>query len=136
MSLSSGGEQPKIRDGYNPTTGQIQPMQDTNGIQKGMETILKEQKLWRYGLKAQCRIDNPDKTKKTKHILNPQCLTGYQNCCARGILSGQDDFKAQRSQIQEVIEDAGHSVLFYPKFHCELNWYVHFINILLSINNY
>ncbi|KAA8893425.1 hypothetical protein FN846DRAFT_529170 [Sphaerosporella brunnea] len=36
-------------------------------------------------------------------------------------LSAQPDFKGQRSRIEEVVEDAGHLVMFYPKFHCELN---------------
>ncbi|KAA8893418.1 hypothetical protein FN846DRAFT_914062 [Sphaerosporella brunnea] len=29
---------------------------------------------------------------------------------------------SQRSRIEEIFEDAGHLVMFYPKFHCELNW--------------
>jgi hypothetical protein len=41
---------------------------------------------------------------------------------ARGILSSQADFRTTRSQIEEIIEEAGHLVIFYPKFHPELNW--------------
>jgi len=34
----------------------------------------------------------------------------------------QPDFQAQKGQLQEEIEASGHSVIFYPKFHCELNF--------------
>jgi hypothetical protein len=37
-------------------------------------------------------------------------------------LSSQADFRATRSQIEEIIEDAGHLVIVYLKFHPELNW--------------
>ncbi|RPB02022.1 hypothetical protein L873DRAFT_573278 [Choiromyces venosus 120613-1] len=43
-------------------------------------------------------------------------------CCARRILSLQYDFLNQKGKLQEMIEATGHTVLFYPKFHCELNW--------------
>jgi transposase len=29
---------------------------------------------------------------------------------------------AQRSALEEVIFEAGHKCIFYPKFHCELNY--------------
>ncbi|PKB94848.1 hypothetical protein RhiirA5_260559, partial [Rhizophagus irregularis] len=44
------------------------------------------------------------------------------DCCAVRILSLQPDFAAQRPLIQEIIEDRGHKIIFYPKFHCELNF--------------
>jgi hypothetical protein len=34
----------------------------------------------------------------------------------------QADFLEQRSMIAETIEDAGHPVIFCPKYHCELNF--------------
>ena len=34
----------------------------------------------------------------------------------------QDDFKEQKSLLQELYENAGHLCLYYPKFHCELNF--------------
>lgn len=42
-------------------------------------------------------------------------------CCARRLLSAQPDFQAQKSDIEETIEMKSHLVLYYPKFHCELN---------------
>ena len=44
------------------------------------------------------------------------------NCCAVRVLSLQPDFLAQKPLVKEVIESRGHKVIFYPKFHCELNF--------------
>ena len=43
------------------------------------------------------------------------------DCCARRLLSAQPDFQAQKSDIEETIEMKSYLVLYYPKFHCELN---------------
>ena len=32
------------------------------------------------------------------------------------------DQASTEPQLQEIVEDAGHIVILYPKFHCELNW--------------
>src|SRR5215204_1485057 len=40
----------------------------------------------------------------------------------RKILLLQEDFKAQKSQLQEEIEKRDHKCIFYPKYHCELNY--------------
>lgn len=42
------------------------------------------------------------------------------------MLALQPDFKAQKGELQEAIEAAGHSVLFYPPFHCEINFIEYF----------
>jgi len=61
-------------------------------------------------------------------LLNPKVSTNfylYDNtigCCARKILSLQYDFLHLKGKLHEMIEAMGHAVLFYPKFHCELNW--------------
>ena len=34
----------------------------------------------------------------------------------------QSDFLQQLSRIEELIKAAGHYCIFYPKFHCELNF--------------
>jgi hypothetical protein len=102
-----------------------------------MKQVLQERGLWRGGLLAQCKIENPNKAAKSKWINNPECLLsgtgsygiygdsegqGSLSRCARGILSNQADFRTTRSQIEEIIEGAGHLIIFYPKFHPELNW--------------
>jgi hypothetical protein len=43
------------------------------------------------------------------------------DCCAGRTLSLQPDFAAQKPLIQEIIKNRGHKVIFYPKFHRELN---------------
>src|SRR6185436_6855797 len=40
----------------------------------------------------------------------------------RKILSLEEDFKSQKLQLQEEIEKKGHICIFYPKYHCELNY--------------
>ena len=47
-------------------------------------------------------------------------------CCARSLLSTQPDFMAQKSEIEERFQGkpddpTRHPVVYYPKFHCELN---------------
>jgi hypothetical protein len=43
-------------------------------------------------------------------------------CCATALLQSQRDFAEQKGRLQEGMEAAGHSVILYPKFHCELNF--------------
>jgi hypothetical protein len=53
----------------------------------------------------------------------PGCDPGLNGeCCATVLLQSQRDFTEQRGRLQEEVEAAGHSVIFYPKFHCELNF--------------
>ncbi|GBB98124.1 hypothetical protein RclHR1_31400002 [Rhizophagus clarus] len=52
---------------------------------------------------------------KEVSIENPRCY-------ARHVLAAQEDFLNQKPILQEVIEGLGHKVIFYPKFHCELNY--------------
>jgi transposase len=66
-----------------------------NGRVKGIVRILQERGKWEYTISLEA---------------------------ARRILSEEPDFQAQREWLREVIEDAGHSIDYYPKFHCELNW--------------
>ena len=54
------------------------------------------------------------------------CKAEATTCCAEKIMSLQEDFRAQRSLIVETIEAAGHKCIFYPKFHCELNYIEYF----------
>ena len=43
-------------------------------------------------------------------------------CCARRVLSQQQDFREQKGQLQEEVEAANHLIIFYPKFYYELNF--------------
>ena len=44
------------------------------------------------------------------------------DCCAKKIITSQPDFVMQKLAIVELIENAGHLCVFYPKFHYELNF--------------
>ena len=41
---------------------------------------------------------------------------------ALAVLSQQQDFWEQKGQLQEEVEAANHLIIFYPMFHCELNF--------------
>src|SRR2546430_1555468 len=78
---------------------------------KGMKQVLIERGLWYDGLIGNCQLCK----------LKIDDITRTE-CCMKRILSLQEDFKSQKSQIQEEIEKKGHKCIFYPKYHCELNF--------------
>jgi hypothetical protein len=41
-------------------------------------------------------------------------------------MAAQKDFREQKGRLQEELEAAGQEVIFYPKFHGELNFIEHF----------
>ena len=51
-------------------------------------------------------------------------------CCARRLLLVQPDFQSQKCEIEEFITSSAHGkhhlVIYYPKYHCELNHIEHF----------
>jgi hypothetical protein len=38
------------------------------------------------------------------------------------MLDKQPDFASQKEWLQETIEEKGHRIIIYPKFHPEFNW--------------
>ena len=110
LNLSDGGKNTKsLRDTF--WNGNIQLMQTPDGKQKGIRTILMERNLWIDGLKLDCK---PCKD-KSPPLSNVQC-------CARRILSQCEDFRVDKCWLEETVEALGHRLLFFPKFHCELNF--------------
>ncbi|PKK60049.1 hypothetical protein RhiirC2_719382 [Rhizophagus irregularis] len=95
MNLNSGGKQPIIYEKLCEKP-------------KGMKVILQERGLWESGLKGFCG-------NKEISLENPRC-------CARHVLATQEDFLNQKPILQEIIEVLGHKVIFYLKFHSELNY--------------
>ena len=49
-------------------------------------------------------------------------IATVQQCCAKFCLSQQPDFLAQKKWLTEVVTLRGHEIIFYPKYHCELNY--------------
>lgn len=113
MNLNPGGKQANIRDTI--FNGEIQsmnfsedyPVLELRGKPKGIKIILQERGLWpEQGLRYKC--GGPDGSNT--------------DCCATHLLASQPDFLNQKPLLQEIIESHGHKVIFYPKFHCELNY--------------
>jgi len=132
MNLTPGGKNTlPMRDGYyihpdNPHILRRQSMMLPDGRLKGLKIVLQERGLWPASQRflPQCSIPgtNPGERKPnpaSRHATNA-------NCCARALLSSQPDFQAQKCQLQETLEAAGHQVIFYPVFHCELNFIEYF----------
>jgi hypothetical protein len=127
MNLLPGGKQPLLRDGFDHNRGMPQRMIFDNdhpdyalrGKAKGIRQVLGERGLWR-----ERRADG------FRFLLlcpkthdRPGCDPGLNGeCCATALLQSQRDFAEQKGRLQEEVEAAGHSVIFYPKFHCELNF--------------
>ena len=117
MNLSSGGKQAVMRDTIVDGTHYTMVFPDNyanevlRGKPKGMKEVLKDRGLWIDGLPrtcSRCRADDkhPDRV----------------DCCAERILELQPDFVAQDSILEEIAREEGQRIVFYPKFHCELNF--------------
>jgi len=117
MNLSSGGKQAAMRDTivdgihYTMVFPDDFANESLRGNPKGMKEVLKDRGLWIHGLPktcSRCRADD-------KHL-------DRVDCCAERILELQPDFVAQRSMLEEIAREEGQLIIFYPKFHCELNF--------------
>jgi hypothetical protein len=115
MNKSNGGQQRPQRDTVIPMNnpfpefrGRVQKMKTNSGQAKGLELTLTERG---YDIKAL----------KIKAKCSPVCPFENESCCLARILSKHDDFRLQKSQVEEKITERGHLCIFLPKFHCELN---------------
>ncbi len=82
-------------------------MQTASGVQKGVKTILTERGKWDQRLNLKCKECNPD---------------AKFACCARRLLSLEDDFQKQLGWLEETAALLKVLILFFPKLHCELNF--------------
>jgi hypothetical protein len=116
MNKSDGGKQRRQHDTiipmsnpYEAQRGKPQSMTNKDGEAKGLYNVLLERGFPAADLnklKAKCK---------------PVCPIESQKCCLARLLSQQDDFKNQLSQLETLIRGLGHEIIFLPKFHCELN---------------
>jgi hypothetical protein len=83
------------------------------GIFKGMRNLIHER------IAKGAVLPNPDKLKA--ECKGFKCPPGRIDCCCRRILFTQPDFANQKSMLEEHCEARGYEVIFFPKFHCELN---------------
>ena len=111
MNLKPGGKQPKMKDTVFGPDNQHQSMVNENNEPKGMRQVLIECGLWKDGLNADCKLCK-DKIEDINQT----------DCCARRIIFLQPDFIGEQGLLEKIVEEAGHKIIFYPKFHCELNF--------------
>ena len=106
-----------------PPAKTIQEMNIFSGgrlIRRGYESVLKDRELWPKGEMGE-KFPAVCKKKKKRGYTGDIISLTRRKCCARRMLSAEPDFAEQKSRIEELIEERGHSCLFYPKYHCELN---------------
>ena len=98
---------------------QDHPTPELRGQPKGIRQVLYERGLWqdRRNDGSKFLLSCPKKKDRSGCEL---ALNG--ECGATALLQSQPDFKEQKGWLQELVEQAGHSVVFYSKFHCELNF--------------
>ena len=130
LPLKDGGKNaPKMRDTtFVNSRGETiaQRMQNAKGEQKGLKSILEERGLWDTSMRLQCTMCKEGVPHSERQARYPALENGSRiftvRCCASYCLSQQPDFLAQREWLREWIEDRGHSLIWYPKYHCELNF--------------
>lgn len=109
-----------MREGFIHSKGRPQAMQypdnyyrrDLAGKPKGVKQILLERGEWDREYYLEC----------PRTLGQPGCsLNG--RCCGKALLAAERarDFQEQKGLLQEELESQGQKVIFYPKFHCELN---------------
>ncbi|KEP45062.1 DDE family endonuclease [Rhizoctonia solani 123E] len=90
------------------------PIEELRGTFKGMAQILAERGIQgARKLKLVCPSIDSQK--------GQGCLPGATSCCARRVMQNQPDFCSQKSILQIQAEAEGFSVIYLPKYHCELN---------------
>src|SRR5712691_1998365 len=113
MNKSNGGKQRKQRDTIIPMNN---PCPELRGVSQKMTTETSQAK----GLQ-QTLEERGFNVKKMKTQCSPVCAFENETCCMARLLSKQDDFRLQKSQVEEVLTERGHLCIFLPKFHCKLN---------------
>ncbi|PBK83278.1 hypothetical protein ARMGADRAFT_1048481 [Armillaria gallica] len=118
-----GNDSVRMRDGSFPD-GSPQsfyfpnnhPDVELRGLFKGMKEIIRERNEKDAGL------PNPYAKKFLAQCKNFKCPVGRTDCCCRRVLYCQPDFVNQKSILQEHCTARGYEVVYFPKFHCELNF--------------
>ena len=100
-----------------PFTGEAveQEMQHPDGVPKGIETVVRERKLWNM-------VRNTSRVRCQECAVGGDTTENHTYCCMYRALSTQPDFANQKEWLQETVENSGHLIIFFPKFHCELNF--------------
>lgn len=126
MDVNPGGKQARLHDGWFFQNGKkitqlmIFPLDHPTypNEAKGIKHVLAERGLLPNGLRGKCK---------------EKCGVEATSCCCKRILELQPDFRAQKSLVQEVIEEAGNLCIFLQKYHCELNFIEFFWGAVKSV---
>ena len=142
MNLNPGGKQKRMRDTkttlrklvFSRAEGglverefpdSIQRMVDDHNRPKGIKNVLSERGEWKEGMNLICNACTDKKTEEQRiEMEEAGCFGGRTRkyCCARYVMKNQPDFLAQREWLREIVEDAECKIMYYPKYHCELNY--------------
>jgi hypothetical protein len=126
LNLSDGGKNvPLLRSTtFVNAEGVIvqQSMQTDAGKQKGIQSILAERGKFKndfgHSLRKMCHGCNTLKGAQLKEYHE-----STRQCCGTRVLSEEPDFARQQEYLAEEVEKwDGCSIIFYPKYHCELNF--------------
>ena len=107
-----------------------------------MKRVLQERGLWIEGLKKQFGRQKKDKKRHFRERLVEEAMSeasisdrlgAGKGCWVRQILEAEQDFATEESPHETVILEVVHEVIFYPKFHCELNYVEYHWELLRSI---
>lgn len=114
----------RMRDGKF-RDGTPQSLYLPNGQFKGMKQIIQERRAKGHDLPDP---DAPDPNSSSGKKLKAQCGTNFKcrhststRCCLKKIIYSEPDFQAQKSMLEEHCEKRGYEVIFFPKYHPELN---------------
>jgi hypothetical protein len=121
INLSNGGKNaPKFRNTI--WNDQIFYMQTEDGVQKGLKTILMERGAWIDKLRLECKPNTDLQARGPgPTVLHKDVPHGPVNCCARRLLNSHADFTG-KDWLTEIADENGVTIVFLPKFHCELNF--------------
>lgn len=82
------------------------------------ERVAREAKSWQAEIEG---LEPGSLARFAVSTLDGQGTNSPVDCCMQRLLSLQADFKNEKPLLQLITEEAGHTCLFLPKFHCELN---------------
>ena len=99
-----------------------QSMQTDAGKQKGVRTILTERGKFKndfgHDLKKMCYPCGKFRGEELKEYQESTL-----QCCGTRVLSEEPDFARQKEYLAEEVEKwEGCTIIFFPKYHCELNF--------------
>ncbi|CAK5276392.1 unnamed protein product [Mycena citricolor] len=103
--------------------GSLQCLYQADGKFKGAKALIIERRTKDHNL-PDLDARNPI-TNKKPHLKCASFSCRYNDtwdCCLKKMLYLEPDFQAQKSQLKEHCEAHGYKVIFFPKYHPELNF--------------